>query len=638
MMRQCGLTILASRLSACVLTNIAVAGDVLPKNIVYQGTLKQNGLPVNDVCDFTFSLYDGSTLLAQQFFNVDPEMPDPLPVVNGLFQASLDFGDVFVVGGALNEPMSIEIQVRCPAGSPAAMTTLAPRTVIEPAPVAYHALTVEKPDGHSLDASDGSPGNAVYVDAEGFVGMGTAVPQSRLHLAQNASDIGLSLTAGASWRAELRQTNNSLLSLINGGGECLSIDAGRNVGIGTTAPSTRLDVVGGTDPQVEIRTSDQFGDDAGMIIQGARNGSTNVDVGYIEMRNFDSDEGETGTEFALARIGAGAETTSGQTGWLRFLANDGSGLAEKMRLTSNGRVGIGTGTPDSMLHLASTGSISLKLEADTDNFAEADNARILFSQDDGLTTSRVGYAAGSNVFEITQEQANKIYLGIDNRTIMEVGPTNVEVNNITGNRVTTLGQTGDGAGVIEMYGGAGSMNVLVSQYGGDRGVVQIYDENGAAQAGMYINENGQGVVFGGSKQFLVKNHADPTTDICYASLEGPEAAAYVRGTATLVKGEAIIELPEHFRSIASDQGMTVTVTPLSADSAGLAVTEKSTRRVVVRELNRGKGSYEFDYMITAVRKGYENFQVIQPTRLGRPTADSATAARATPNIKRETEP
>jgi|GEM_PF-3045230 len=617
-------------LFASGLTDIAAGGESAPKNIVYQGSLKQDGVPVTDVCDFTFSLYNGSTLLAQQFFNIDPEMPEPLPVVNGLFQASLNFGDVFAVSGALNEPMSIEIQVRCPAGAPEAMSTLTPRSVIEPAPVAYHALTVEKPDGHSLDASDGSPGNAVYVDEDGFVGMGTANPQSRLHLAQNAAQVGLSITAAGSWPAELRQTNGSLLSLINGGSERLSIDAGGDVGIGTTNPSARLDVESDTHPQVEIRTSDQLGNDAGMIIQGARNGTTTVDVGYVELRNFDSDEGANGTEFAMAKIGAGAQTTSGQTGWLRFMTNDGSGLAEKMRLTSNGRVGIGTGTPDSNLHLASIGPINLKLEADTDNLLETDNARILFSQDGGATASRVGYAASSNIFEITQEQNNAVQIGVDDRTVVSITSSAMSYRNSAKTNVVTSGRTGSDSGVVEVLGNNGKLNVLLSHADANRGLVQVYDENEAAQAGLYVNGSGQGVVFGDTKQFRVTNPADPTTDICYASLEGPEAAAYVRGTATLANGRATILLPEHFQSIASDVGMTVTVTPLSADSAGLAVTEKSTRRVVVRELNRGTGNYEFDYMITAVRKGHENFQVIQPTRRDRTAAGSATAARVMP--------
>jgi len=84
---------------------------------------------------------------------------------------------------------------------------------------------------------------------------------------------------------------------------------------GTVSPSARLDVVGGSDPQLEIRTSDTAGDDAGVILQGARNASTEIDSAYVDFRNFDSDEGAAGTEYSTAMIGAGMQNTSGQAGY-----------------------------------------------------------------------------------------------------------------------------------------------------------------------------------------------------------------------------------------------------------------------------------------------------------------------------------
>jgi hypothetical protein len=63
--------------------------------------------------------------------------------------------------------------------------------------------------------------------------------------------------------------------------------------------------------------------------------------------------------------------------------------------------------------------------------------------------------------------------------------------------------------------------------------------------------------------------------------------------------------------VPSSQGITVQVTPLSGESKGLAVVEKSTDRFAVRELNNGSGSYDFDFMVTAVRKGHEDYRVIR---------------------------
>ena len=87
---------------------------------------------------------------------------------------------------------------------------------------------------------------------------------------------------------------------------------------------------------------------------------------------------------------------------------------------------------------------------------------------------------------------------------------------------------------------------------------------------------------------------------------------YVRGSGRLVNGRATIELPDHFRNLASEPGMTIQLTPASADSRGLAYTKKGLDGIEVVELNGGTGNYEFDWRVEAVRKGWENYKVIRP--------------------------
>jgi hypothetical protein len=79
-----------------------------------------------------------------------------------------------------------------------------------------------------------------------------------------------------------------------------------------------------------------------------------------------------------------------------------------------GKIGIGTTSPTTMLHLASTDSVEIRLEADTDNQIETHNPRILFSQDGGLVTARIGYASGQNYFEIMQEYDDALVFGMNN--------------------------------------------------------------------------------------------------------------------------------------------------------------------------------------------------------------------------------
>ncbi|MHC5110484.1 MAG: hypothetical protein ACYTHJ_11475 [Planctomycetota bacterium] len=76
------------------------------------------------------------------------------------------------------------------------------------------------------------------------MGIGIETPSSALHLRNQETDIALKMRASGSWTAELRQTNASLLSLVNGGSERMTILPDGRVGIGTTSPTAMLEVNG----------------------------------------------------------------------------------------------------------------------------------------------------------------------------------------------------------------------------------------------------------------------------------------------------------------------------------------------------------------------------------------------------------
>lgn len=112
----------------------------------------------------------------------------------------------------------------------------------------------------------------------------------------------------------------------------------------------------------------------------------------------------------------------------------------------------------------------------------------------------------------------------------------------------------------------------------------------------------------GCKFFVQAPPEDPSVEIYYAALEGPEPGTYVRGEAELVAGEAMIELPEHFALVTSSQGLTVQLTPIG-EWLQLYVVELSPQRLVVREAQGKDG--KFFYLVQGVRKGYEGFQVVR---------------------------
>lgn len=127
-----------------------------------------------------------------------------------------------------------------------------------------------------------------------------------------------------------------------------------------------------------------------------------------------------------------------------------------------------------------------------------------------------------------------------------------------------------------------------------------------------IGNDGIGRLTADVKNFVQPDPDDDQRDIVYASVEGPEAAAYVRGTARLVNGVAHVALPRHFQNVSVADGMTVQLTPLSADSEGLAIVRKSTSGFDVRELRKGHGNYEFDWEVKAVRRGFTGYKVYRP--------------------------
>ncbi|MBK8501756.1 MAG: hypothetical protein IPL46_05840 [Saprospiraceae bacterium] len=157
-------------------------------------------------------------------------------------------------------------------------------------------------------------------------------------------------------------------------------------------------------------------------------------------------------------------------------------------------------------------------------------------------------------------------------------------------------------------------NTSASTFSGDNngGALITFDQNGERGAYVWTRNDGSSQV--GADQFIMTTQAPgrSTDDAHFSAPVGGEAAAYDRGTARLVNGEASVSCPDHFTWIADEHSMTVSITPLSAESKGLAVIEKTAAGFKVKELNGGAGNYEFDYLIMCKRKGYENYEVVRP--------------------------
>jgi hypothetical protein len=115
----------------------------------------------------------------------------------------------------------------------------------------------------------------------------------------------------------------------------------------------------------------------------------------------------------------------------------------------------------------------------------------------------------------------------------------------------------------------------------------------------------------GTKSFVHPHRTDPSLQIVYVSLEGPEAGTYFRGTARLENGELELEIPEHWQLVTQPQGITVQITP-RGESMGLYVASAERERIVVREIGGGGSDVEFDYLVNGIRDGFAGHEVFQP--------------------------
>lgn len=168
-------------------------------------------------------------------------------------------------------------------------------------------------------------------------------------------------------------------------------------------------------------------------------------------------------------------------------------------------------------------------------------------------------------------------------------------------------------GMMSTSGANGRNNIVLSYLSGNsnNGFISVHDASGNNQAGAYVASDGRGIIYGDVKNFRMEHPEKEGKEIWYASLEGPEAAAYERGTAKLENGEVFVEFSEHFQLVANAETMTVVLTPMSADTYGLAVVEKTANGFKVKELMNREGNFQFDWEVKCVRKGYEDFRVIR---------------------------
>ncbi len=152
----------------------------------------------------------------------------------------------------------------------------------------------------------------------------------------------------------------------------------------------------------------------------------------------------------------------------------------------------------------------------------------------------------------------------------------------------------------------------VSEFQGVAG--SVIDPNGNEQAYGVVGFN-PGSVYGvfsggdlgasGAKLFVEPHPTDASKVIRYVSLEGRESGTYFRGSAQVVDGTAVIDVPEDFRIVTDVEGLTVQLTPVG-ELATMAVVTEDLDQIVVKSSR----DVRFHYMVNGVRRAFKDHQAI----------------------------
>ena len=273
--------------------------------------------------------------------------------------------------------------------------------------------------------------------------------------------------SGNTWGHGIDLTNNNYVVAYNSLSDpsltvdgILDITTAGNIGINESSPSRKLHINSGStdtamliesaDGDVQINLKDVNSSDGVSI--GARADNFYVRTGLTTERLRIKSDGDVfigniahandlGANsnyrtITLADITNGAQlhlrgqspklfmdVTSGGTAEIYYDTGDftissgepgNAGGTERLRIKSDGKIGIGADNPQHLLHLKSTGDATLLIQADSDNTGENDNPRILLAQD-GSTHGHLelGLIGDANT-PLNNTLANSAYIQANN--------------------------------------------------------------------------------------------------------------------------------------------------------------------------------------------------------------------------------
>lgn len=377
-----------------------------------------------------------------------------------------------------------------------------------------------------------------------------------------------------------------------------------SVGVGTTTPSEILDISSsvGTAAQVTFTSAN------GHFYQDE------VLCGYTFGYNG------TSPKSIIGRMDMVNE--NGTTNWYAFQNRQYTGLAfstvsagvlsEKFRITHDGKVGIGTATPDVKLHVVG-------------------DARF----DSSTTASVINLKPINRAIEINPSEYNDINLQVNGQNIFR------GLDNWTGTWAdsvsTTYFQVGRAAGnTIFTSAGGNSFNRLA--YSADKYLFTNQTGNISVPANYFnVEYNGTSIIsaktdgkvgigtttpeyklqvngsFGATtKSFRIDHPSRPNYTLEYGSLESPYHGVRLTGRGKVVKGSGTVLLPSYLKDlIHDDENINIQITNIKhGKNIYIDNIDLNNDQFTVR-VDRAKtlGDLEFFWVFTGVRKDVDNLVV-----------------------------
>jgi hypothetical protein len=310
----------ACTLAAVLLTSQGAVHAQAPLGTAfsYQGTLKEGGVAADGAdYDFRLRLFDdpeaGSQIGTALFFNDET-------VANGLFTFELDFG----AGVFTGEALWLEVGVKREPLEP--FTVLAPRQPLNAAPFALYALDGPGPAGFWADN-----GNDIYSTNSGNVGIGTTTPIALLEVANTAEQWAVYAAGPLGGVYGLKDATTGTFPGVHGATNSLAASASGVRGmVNSTTPGSGSAGVRGINNSTTGYGAGVWGEQygAGWGVYGEVPDGTGV---------YGCASGTTGTNIGV----------KGRT----FSADGYAGYFQGGRSYFEGKVGIGTTSPDTKLHI-----------------------------------------------------------------------------------------------------------------------------------------------------------------------------------------------------------------------------------------------------------------------------------------------